>query len=378
MPSGRRSIAIVLFSDEETFSMQSFPCQCGATLFFGNTVCVSCQRQAAVCPACRNVVSTQPIDRPSHDAASGPDEQSLQCSGCGATFRMCQNAIDHAVCSRGVDDQANTRLCRYCELNELIPDLSVPGNLEKWRCLESAKHRALFSIDRLNFPITTQPNALLGNGPVLRFQFKSATSAPVVTGHVNGMITVDIAEADSIWREQTRVALNEPQRTVVGHFRHEMGHYFWERLVLPDENQLAGFRDLFGDERQPNYETARAYYYTNGPQRGWNKRFISAYASMHPWEDFAESFGAYLDMFAVLNTTQHFQSITPPTSGTSSGVRAYQGDQGNENLDAMLEDYRKIGIVANEINRDIGLPDLVPEVLTDTVVSKLHFIHQLR
>lgn len=292
---------------------------------------------------------------------------------------MCHNATNHGVCNRGVDATTDGHLCRYCGLNDLIPDLSVIGNLEKWRFLEAAKQRALFAIERLNFTILTHSSSEPGQSPVLRFQFKSAAAQPVVTGHANGLITVDIAEADSIWRERTRVALNEPQRTLIGHFRHEMGHYFWERLVLPNTNQLSEFRALFGDERQPSYDTARANYYANGPQPGWNKQHVSAYASMHPWEDFAETFGAYLDMFAVVQTAQHFDAMGS-NGGQANNLDAPQNgtDRIKENLDSMLDDYRKIGIVANEINRDIGLPDLVPEVLNGPVVQKMHFIHQLR
>jgi hypothetical protein len=143
--------------------------------------------------------------------------------------------------------------------------------------------------------------------------------------------------------------------------RHELGHYYWERIV--EQQRLIAFRERFGDERQPSYAEAKDRYYTQGPPTKWRDQFISAYATMHPWEDFAESFNSYMDMIAIVGTSNHFQRINVATD--------------ERDFDRLLNAYVDVGIVANELNRDMGLLDLVPEVFTPPVVEKLRFIHDV-
>jgi len=193
----------------------------------------------------------------------------------------------------------------------------------------------------------------------LSFAFKADAEKPVTTGHANGLITINLKEADPVEREKARVAFGEPQRTLVGHFRHELGHYFWDLLIKDD--CLAASRALFGDETNPSYGDALLAYYQNGPKADWQSQYVSAYATMHPWEDFAETFGTYLDLRAVLVTSGQFQSDGKPA----------------EDFHEMLSQYQQVGILANEWNRDMGLLDLVPEVFVPPVVEKLHFVHKL-
>jgi hypothetical protein len=220
-----------------------------------------------------------------------------------------------------------------------------------------AKHRVLYTIEQLGFPIVDNDQA---GEPQLVFDFKADDQQKVSTGHADGRITINIIEADSAVREQTRVQFGEPQRTLVGHFRHELGHYYWDLLVKP--HLLEPFRALFGNEQSPTYQEAQKSYYQNGPLKDWRLRFVSGYASMHPWEDFAETFNAYLDMATIIATTNHFQLT----------------DQRLDDFEGMLEAYQSIGIAANEMNRDMGLLDLVPEVFTEPVQEKLKFVHRLR
>jgi hypothetical protein len=247
-------------------------------------------------------------------------------------------------------------ICDYCQTTTLIPDLSVDGHREKWRKLERAKRRVLYVLDLLGLPFRQEtPDGF----PGVSFEFKSDTTEAVHTGHDNGCITINLREADDVEREKARVAFQEPQRTLVGHFRHELGHYFWDRLVQGQRE--AEFRELFGDELNPPYATALENYYATGPDPNWKATFISAYASMHPWEDFAETFGAYLDMVAVLDTARAFGAAEVEAA----------------NIDSMIVAYQKLGVMANELNRDMGLVDLVPEVFLTPIVCKMRFIHSL-
>ena len=283
---------------------------------------------------------------------------SLTCNECDGSARLCRNRTDYAVCNAATE--LNSSLCRYCAMNRVIPDLAVDDNLEKWRLLERAKHRVLYGVDRIGLPLIT--GLASGVGPALAFEFKAAGPTPVSTGHAAGKITINIAEADSVHREQNRVEFGEPHRTLVGHFRHELGHYFWDVCVAP--SRLSEYRLLFGDERRPTYEEAKAQYYAAGPPQGWWANYVSQYATMHSWEDFAETFNAYLDMVAIVETSTYFERILM--------------DVNTRDFDSLLHAYRDIGIVVNELNRDMGLPDLVTEVFTPTVIEKLRFVHALR
>ncbi len=326
--------------------MQTFNCQCGNTLFFDSNFCVNCKRDTVTCPHCANVT-------PVEETPSG----ALQCgnTACGALLRRCSNDLQYDACNRALDANDVNALCSYCRLNSVVPDLSRNENVTLWRKLEAAKHRVLWVVERLGFPVSGN-NALQPN---LTFEFKSDENGKVSTGHADGCITISLREADSVEREKTRVEFQEPKRTLVGHFRHELGHYYWDLLVR--DFRVEESRRLFGDERNPTYADSQKRYYQQGPAKNWQQSYVSGYASMHPWEDFAETFQAYLDMATILSTTEHFGLVTT----------SY------ENFDSMLAAYSRVGIIANELNRDMGLLDLVPQIFNDFVVEKLRFIHQL-
>ena len=273
----------------------------------------------------------------------------------------CSNSQPHLICNRfiptGTSNQSGG-LCDLCQLTTVIPDLKIEGNVEKWRRLESAKQRVLYMLDVIGLPFREDVNS---PAKAVRFEFKSDGIEPVATGHSDSCIVINIKEADSVSREIARVRLGEPQRTLVGHFRHELGHYFWDRLVKTNEQKLQEFRLVFGDERDLNYSKALSSYYKDGPTDNWTADFVSAYATMHPWEDFAEIFATYLDMLSVLDTAENF--------GMGLG--------GDDNFESMLQRYTTVGIIVNEMNRDMGLLDLVPEVFTKSITKKLFYIHRL-
>lgn len=347
-----------LNQDEGKSTMRTFHCVCGNRLFFGNTNCVNCGSSAGFCPGCREIVSLIPREG-----------SRLFCGNpvCGIELVKCRNYEVENVCNGcvSVDVQqtvtpagvaAELPLCEHCQLTEVIPDLSIPENRQLWARLEDAKRRVLFTIELLKLPIGRPENEIR---PLLTFDFRGNAEEQVLTGHDQGKITINIAEADDVERERIRVAFSEPQRTLVGHFRHELGHYFWD--VLVQYRCEEAFRQLFGDERSPPYQEALNHYHQNGPKPNWQGNYISAYATMHPWEDFAETFGTYLDMISILDTSTHLV-------GETLAPREFE---------QMLRDYREVGIYANELNREMGLKDLVPEVFGPGVTEKLRFVHEL-
>jgi hypothetical protein len=301
---------------------------------------------------------------------------------CRQPLRKCHNYLVENACNRccvpEIGAQTNAgesapaanpvpRLCSACRLTETIPDLSVAGNREKWARLEAAKRRLLYTLDRLGLPYADAQ-------PKLSFDFKADIVPPnnewrsagvkeiVYTGHAAGKITINIREADDVAREQLRVQFHEAHRTLIGHFHHEIGHYYWEVLVRGHKERK--FCQLFGDHNAVPYQDAMNAYYQNGPKEAWAQSYISAYASAHPWEDFAETFALYLDMISILDTAANLF----PNIRANFRSRAVQ---------PLVERFQEVGLLVNEFNRTVGLIDLVPEVVVDSVIEKLNFIHSL-
>lgn len=258
--------------------------------------------------------------------------------------KECQNRIQHQVCNWQAEPGG--AFCRPCFTNQVIPDLNVAGNLEKWLRLEDSKRRLFYTLLRLGIPTAG-----------IDFRFVATTAnEPAMTGHCNGTITVNISEADPVSREQTKQNLNEKFRTLVGHFRHEFGHFFWEQRIRYNQTLLDEFRNLFGDERQ-DYSACISSHYSSG---GVNSRdFVSSYASAHPWEDFAETFAHYLHLRDVLETAQAFGLTEEKKFEVESGI----------------EEWITLSVALNEVNRSMGLQDLYPFAITHQVQTKLEFIH---
>jgi hypothetical protein len=346
--------------------MRTYQCVCENMLFFDNSLCFRCGKETGFCPACRAIVGLLP-----------QPEGGWQCSNaaCGVALVKCANYLKHNVCNRCVlaaeiDASPESGLCDCCSLNQTTPDLTVPVFAVKWHRLEAAKRRLFFDLDMLGLPYRFDE---ADPRPKLRFDFK-ADAIPkqgvwrclgkeerVYTGHDNGLITINVREACDVERERLRVDFGETHRTLIGHFRHEIAHYYWEVLIAGRAEEAC--RAVFGDHENPTYQEALVAYYQNGAPSDWQERHVSAYATMHPWEDFAETFAIYLDMVSVLDTANHFDFIHPP-------IRV--GD-----FDGMVKHFKALGIGVNEINRCLGLLDLVPEVLVEPVRKKMRFVHDL-
>jgi hypothetical protein len=196
----------------------------------------------------------------------------------------------------------------------------------------------------------------------------------VLTGHAHGVITVNIAEADDAERERQRLKLHEPYRTLLGHFRHESGHYYWSKLI-EDTPKWEAFRKLFGDERA-NYADSLQRYYDNGPPAGWQERFISAYAASHPWEDWAECWAHYLHMTDMLETASaNGMVLLPAQEGEPAMWAPPSGTP--EPFERLIARWYPLTYVLNNLNRSMGLPDGYPFVLSPPIIDKLRFVHQL-
>ena len=345
--------------------MKLFECQnCGQPLYFENTKCESCGLRLGYLPKQEVVTALEAIDGVWSALAAQ-----------GERYRLCGNA-EHDVCNWLVLAEHAEIFCAACRHNRTIPDLANPENLVHWRKIEFAKHRLFYTLLRLRLPLATRSEDPNG----LAFDFLSNTvggaqdQAPVMTGHSGGLITLNVAEADAPERERQRKSMGEPYRTLLGHFRHEIAHYYWDRLVA-DSPAIEEFRQLFGDERE-DYGAALQRHYADGPAPDWAERFVTAYANSHPWEDFAETWAHYFHMVDTLETAFAFGLRLRPKVAKGAGLAAaidFEPDAAE--MDRLIDAWLPRTFAVNSINRSMGHPDLYPFVLAPAVIWKLTFIH---
>jgi len=261
----------------------------------------------------------------------------------------------------------------------VIPDLGKPGQKEAWYRLETAKRRLVYSLLNLDVPVL---NKLDDSKDGLSFEFLAdpdpdgKDAKPVLTGHADGVITINLAEADSAEREKRRIEMNEPYRTVLGHFRHEVGHYYWDRLIR-DSDRLADFRALFVDD-QKDYQEALKHHYSKGPNPEWQQQYVSAYASVHPWEDWAETWAHYLHTHDVLESAYACGLTLRPRGANEPKIKAVPRPRPDrpESFNHMIKCWFPLTYLLNNLNRDLGLPDGYPFVLSEPVIEKLRFVHE--
>lgn len=348
--------------------MQLFECQnCGQTLYFENRSCERCGYRLGYVAAQQSLEALDP---------EGDLWRPL--SAQGVRYRFCRNA-EHDVCHWLVAADAPNDFCEACRHNRMIPDLSIPANLLRWRRLEDAKHRLFYSLLQFRLPLATRAEHPEG----LAFDMLADPDDPdapkVLTGHDAGLITMNIAEADDAERESRRQGMSELYRTLLGHFRHEVGHYYWDRLVRDGGGDaLDRFRALFGDERQ-DYGQALQRHYDEGPRPDWRDRHISAYASAHPWEDFAETWAHYLHIVDTLGTANAYGLTLQPTVREAHHLtaRADFDPYRTASVEMLMAAWTPLTLAVNSLNRSMGQPDLYPFVLSPPVVTKLDFVHRL-
>ena len=349
--------------------MKPFHCDaCGGLVFFENNTCGKCGRTLGFLPELLDLSALDPADATTY--------KPLAPAAKGRPHRRCANGRQHDVCNWLVAADYPVPFCAACRLNEVVPDLSVVGNRERWYLLECAKRRLIYTLLRLRLPL----DAVATEGrPALRFRFlgDTGTTVPILTGHESGMITLNIAEADDDVREARRVSLHEPLRTLLGHFRHEIAHYYWDRLIA-NSKWLDRFRTLFGDERD-DYAEALKRHYAQGPAPDWVDRSVTAYASAHPWEDWAETWAHYLHIVDTIETAAGFGLTLRPRHPAADSMTADPKKAAMEEagFDLILDTWFPLTYALNSLNRGMGLSDLYPFVLSATAIDKLRFIHEV-
>ncbi|MGF1525423.1 MAG: putative zinc-binding metallopeptidase [Candidatus Competibacterales bacterium] len=352
--------------------MKLFECQhCHNLVYFENVRCERCGHALGFIPELGVLSALEPLGDGNYRALAAPDTPWRYCAN--AAYDACNWLVPAA--NNGPEEG----LCPACELNRTIPDLDEADNLRRWRLIEVAKHRLIYTLLRLKLPITsktTDPNFGLA------FDFLADVTNPqgkrqrVFTGHAEGLVTLNIAEADDAEREKTRLALGEPYRTLLGHLRHEVGHYYWDRLVAAAPDRLTQFREMYGDERA-DYGEALEGYYQYGPATAWSQGFVSAYASAHPWEDWAETWAHYLHMVDTLETAYAFGLRLRPRTGQGEGLatRANFDPFEEEDFEEIFDAWLPLTFAVNSLNRSMGQPDLYPFVLAPPAIAKMAQIH---
>jgi len=350
--------------------MKIFHCDsCGSLVFFENVQCVKCGRTLAFLPDILDVSALQP------DPANNNSWQALTPAAGKRVYHQCQNWREHRVCNWLVPAGDGNPFCLACRMNQTIPDLTVAGNSKRWFKMEKAKRRLVYTLLRLQLPIQGNPQA---NAFALQFNFLAQADggATVFTGHQDGLITMNIAEADDEERDKRRVNFYEPYRTLLGHFRHEAAHYYWDRLIAGTP-QLTRFRELFGDETQ-DYATALRNYYHQGAPADWQMRHVSAYCCAHPWEDWAESFAHYLHIMDTIETAAGFGMTLRPDHPEAKVMTADPKTvaEVGASFDLILNNWLPLTYALNSLNRGMGLSDLYPFVLSTPAIEKLRYIHE--
>lgn len=347
--------------------MKNFSCTaCGNKVYFENVTCVRCGHALGFDAGAQTMVSLAADGRAAGLYRRVTRARFRRTPAPKDGLRYCANAF-HDVCNWLTPD-GGSAFCRACSLNRTIPNLSEAGSLQAWGDLERAKKRLVYSLLRFGLPFDGAATPEGG----LTFDFVRSA----MTGHLDGVITIDIMEADAVERERQRQQFGEPYRALLGHLRHESGHYYWGMLVgattLLDE-----FRGLFGDERA-HYGSAVGSHHSLGPPFDWGSRHVSAYASAHPWEDWAETWAHYLHMVDTLETAES-SGMEPRIANVAFGgawpFKTYDIYR-EETFEALLERWIPLTIAMNNLNRSMGHEDFYPFVIPQPAVAKLAFVHR--
>ncbi len=347
--------------------MEIFKCtHCGHIIYFENNTCVQCgyalgfeARELKLYPLVSKGNGTYTIYNKADRA-----------------YRYCVNHL-YGVCNWLVKDGSKTSYCQACDLNRTIPNLNQAEAISQWLVIENAKHRLVYSLLKMKLPLMSKKTDL-EKGLTFDFLTDLKGKPRILTGHDSGLITLNIVEADDVEREKSRKAMKEPYRTLIGHFRHEVGHYYWDRLI-DNSVFLQEFRDLFGDDRE-DYGEALQKHYKKGAPADWNQHFISSYASSHPWEDWAETWAHYLHIMDTLQSAYAFglslhPQIAKPEDHLDMDMQ--QDPYGISDFADIIAAWLPMSFAINSINRSMGHTDLYPFVITLEVMGKLSFIHKV-
>ncbi len=348
--------------------MRLFECQsCGNILYFENHTCEQCGHRLAYLPETGILSALEPAATGGWIPLVAPHQPR----------QFCANS-EHDACNWLVPPDALDKFCVACRHNGTIPNLSDPAQLLAWQQIEFAKHRLFYSLLRWNLPLETRAEDP-EHGLIFDFLADppEASGPKVLTGHDNGLITIALVEADDVEREKRRKGMGEPYRTLIGHFRHEVGHHYWDILVR-DGGKLEACRKVFGDDSR-DYAEALKQHYAEGAPPDWQEHYVSAYATTHPWEDFAETWAHYLHIVDTLEMAGAFGLQVRPRLGAGQELAArvdfdpYKSDDVHQIIDSWLPFVFAI----NNVNRAMGQRDLYPFVIAPPVIEKLRFVHEL-
>jgi hypothetical protein len=347
--------------------VRTFVCDvCGARVAFENVKCLTCGSPLAFSLSAFRVVALRA-------GADGGGEYRVVTGG--PAERPCANE-QLAACNWLAAEGATNGLCLSCRLTRTRPNDDDLAGLAAFARAEGGKRRLVYQLIDLRLPVLAWMDDPEHG---LAVDLLSSRDEPVITGHADGVITIDLAEGDDPHREAVRVELHEAYRTMLGHLRHESGHYYWQQLAGTPE-AIEGFRGLFGDERE-DYGAAVSRHYEQGPPAGWEQNYVSAYATMHPWEDWAETFAHYLHLRDVLQTAQAYGLAVRRRvdDGAGAGDLDTLGDldavAAEHGVHSLVDRWLPLSYALNAVNRSMGKPDLYPFVLTEPVISKLDAVH---
>lgn len=348
--------------------MKTFYCyHCGHQVFFENTRCENCGALLGYLADEQDIGTFFPVQGNEFWSSQNPRHT-------GLLFKPCANYSYENVCNWMINAQSEHIYCASCQLTKIIPDLTQGSNKLYWSRLEAAKRRFLYLLKQLNiFPYPKKNN---DDTDGLAFEFlNSFEGEHILTGHDHGLITINVAEADPSYREWTRESMYEPYRTLLGHFRHESGHYYFDRLI-EGTHWVNEFRQLFGDE-SVDYHDALNHHYLHGAQKDWQDHYVSSYASVHPWEDWAETWAHYLHMMETLDTAYHSGLNIQPYNRFEPALQFDGPPVGTFDFDQTLANWFALTYALNALNRSMGLSDAYPFALSHSVLNKLRFIHRV-
>ena len=351
--------------------MKLFKCDhCGQPVYFENYFCVQCNALLGFDAQQMDMLSLQP-------AANNKNIFTIAGTNRTDQYKYCSNK-QYNVCNWLLPQNSESDYCIACNLNRTIPNLNQPDHWDKWAHIEVAKHRLVYSLLRFKLPLISK---FQDEDKGIAFDFMAEENKGdgerLLTGHDNGLITLNIEEADDAVREMARKQMDEVYRTLLGHFRHEIGHYYWDRLIS-NTNRLQPFRKLFGDE-SADYEEALKQHYNKVPSDSWKATFISVYASAHPWEDWAETWAHYLHIIDTMETAYSFGVIiNPRAAGVKNDLSAALNidPYTTKSFNEIIERWIPLSFVMNSLDRSMGMKDSYPFVINEGVKEKLNFIHE--
>lgn len=352
--------------------MRTFRCHsCRQLLFFESNSCLRCGATLGFSVQKRDILALEPTNLGADEPLVFRDlaQQSRE-----ATYRFCANTTQFNACNWVVSVDDESEYCFSCRLTEAHPLLQSEKSRKQWVRVEAAKRRLLYTLFGLGLPVQGRSEVQkLG----LAFRFETSTKEhPVTTGHASGVITMNMSEADDALLENAKEKLGEAYRTVLGHLRHECGHYYWELMILPSEEWLPRVRDLFGDDRV-DYQEAISKHYAQGAPEGWQQHHISAYAAMHPWEDWAETWAHYLHMIDTLETAEAYaMSASSPVDIALSQKDAAAPLRQHDDFEKLFDAWYTLTFALNSLSRSMGVRDPYPFAPSETVKKKLHLIHE--